>query len=32
VTLEDLVAAFLGSLLLIAAWWGVRKIRSRKTT
>lgn len=31
VTFEDLIAAFLGSLLLIVVWWAVRKYRGRKT-
>lgn len=30
VTFEDLIAAFLGSLLLIAVWWLVRRMLARK--
>ncbi len=30
VTFEDLIAAFLGSLLLIAVWWLVRRLWARK--
>jgi uncharacterized membrane protein YeaQ/YmgE (transglycosylase-associated protein family) len=30
VTFEDLIAAFLGSLLLIVVWWLVRKFRGKK--
>ncbi len=30
VTGEDLVAAFLGSLLLIAAWWLIRMFRGKR--
>jgi len=31
VTFEELIAAFLGSLLLIVVLWGIRKYRSRTT-
>ncbi len=31
ITFEDLIAAFLGSLVLIAIWWLVRKFRPAKT-
>lgn len=30
VTFEDLIAAFLGSLVLIVVWWLVRKFRGKK--
>lgn len=30
VTFEDLIAAFLGSLLLIVVWWSVRKVWPKK--
>lgn len=30
VTFEDLIAAFLGSLLLITVWWVVRRMLARK--
>ena len=31
VTFEDLIAAFLGSLLLIVVWWLARKVWPKKT-
>jgi uncharacterized membrane protein YeaQ/YmgE (transglycosylase-associated protein family) len=31
ITFEDLIAALLGSLLLIVIWWGIGKYRSRTT-
>ena len=30
VTFEDLIAAFLGSLLFVVAWWVVAKFRGKK--
>jgi uncharacterized membrane protein YeaQ/YmgE (transglycosylase-associated protein family) len=30
IKIQDLVAAFLGSLLFIVVWWAVRKLRGRK--
>jgi uncharacterized membrane protein YeaQ/YmgE (transglycosylase-associated protein family) len=30
VTFEDLIAAFLGSLLFIVAWWLIAKFRDKK--
>ena len=30
ITLRDLIAAFLGSLLFVVIWWLIRKYRSRK--
>ena len=30
VSLEDLVSAFIGSLILLAAWWGIGKLRKAK--
>ena len=31
VSFEDLVSAFAGSLILLVAWWGVRKVRKRNS-
>ena len=30
ITLRDLIAAFLGSLLFVVIWWLIRKFRSKK--
>ena len=30
VSFEDLVSAFLGSLILLVAWWGVGRLRKKK--
>jgi len=30
VTLRDLIAAFLGSLLFVVIWWLIRKLRGKK--
>ena len=30
VTFEDLIAAFLGSLLFVVIWWAVAKFRGKK--
>jgi uncharacterized membrane protein YeaQ/YmgE (transglycosylase-associated protein family) len=31
ITLRDLIAAFLGSLLFVVLWWLIRKFRDRKS-